>query len=343
MINFNQETLMSDTNSGSFAVAYDRIQAVIERFGLIEACHYLLYCCGRKGTLEATRWSRNSALKYAGIPTRSAQKSEMKLISGGFVHKVKTGKHPEFAIAPSTTGEHLWLPKTFVTGTKEGEPSPLMLIKQTGYKDVLRLMLDIYWRKDIFNEGGFGRIYTPFERSVKLADHGAFSVYGFNELDRMTAEDDFASTYHDCISTVASLIRMGLVFEVPYLFDSQDGMPMFPLNNPYTQEELTSLTGIAIDVLPDEYDYNASIHNYCLMVPSHMQAPVVRTVLFTRYRQQTELMKAGYSTTINRIEEWECLYQRLIKDKSKTLQGQIKDNSINVLSSVNADKSWAYD
>ena len=136
---------------------------------------------------------------------------------------------------------------------------------------------------------------------------------------------------------------MGLVFEVPYLFDSQDGMHMFPLDNPYTQEALTSLTAIAIDVLPDEYDYNASIHNYCLMVPSHMQAPVVRTVLFTRYRQQTEVMKAGYSTTMDRIEKGGCLYQRLIKDKSKTSQGQIKDNSINVLSSVNADKSWAYD
>ena len=118
---------------------------------------------------------------------------------------------------------------------------------------------------------------------------------------------------------------------------------MYPLYNPYTEEELKSLTTIAIEVLPDEYDYNASIHNYCLIVLSHMQAPVVRAVLFTRYRQQTQVMKAGYSTTMDRIQEWECLYQRLIKDRSKTPQGQIKDNSINVLSSVNADKSWAYD
>ena len=78
------------------------------------------------------------------------------------------------------------------------------------------------------------------------------------------------------------------------------GVSMYPLYNPYTEEELKSLTTIAIEVLPDEYDYNASIHNYCLMVPSHMQAPVVRTVLFTRYRQQTQVMKAGYSTTMDR-------------------------------------------
>jgi len=139
---------MSRENSGDFAVAYDRVIAITEQLGAQEVAHYLIYCCGRKGTLAGTRWSKNALTRYLDIPVRKAYLSEQKLIDAGFVTKVKEGKHPKFDIAPSETGEYLWLPKTFITGAVDERP-PLKLLWQTGSTEIFRLMMDYYWLTDI--------------------------------------------------------------------------------------------------------------------------------------------------------------------------------------------------
>ena len=98
---------MSRENSGDFAVAYDRVIAITEQLGAKEVAHYLIYCCGRKGTLAGTRWSKHALTRYLDIPARKAYLSEQRLIDAGFVTKVKEGKHPKFDIAPPEREEYL--------------------------------------------------------------------------------------------------------------------------------------------------------------------------------------------------------------------------------------------
>ena len=69
MTSLSQVPQMSRENSGDFAVAYDRVIAITEQLGAQEAAHYLIYCCGRKGTLPSTRWSKHALTRYLGIPT----------------------------------------------------------------------------------------------------------------------------------------------------------------------------------------------------------------------------------------------------------------------------------
>ena len=85
---------MSSAYSGDFAVGYDRITAITIRFGPQEVAHYLIYCCGRKGTLPSTRWSKHALTRYFGIPARKAHLSEQNLIAAGFLKKVKEGRYP---------------------------------------------------------------------------------------------------------------------------------------------------------------------------------------------------------------------------------------------------------
>jgi len=305
---------MSSKVEGFFAIEHDIVMKIIDEYGLNTACHFITQCSGRSGLGKKTKWSRNSVTNYAGLSVRVAMKTEANLIEGGYLIKTRGGKHPLFTLADSLADTVAWIPHSFVTGTLAGECSPLKLIRQTSSEDTLRLMLDLYWRQDIVNEGGFNFMYRRFERSQKIAELGAFSIYAFDETTQLIADERFIQPYGDWSAAYETLLSTGLVYEVPYLFDSEDGLPFFPLINPYTEEPLSDLETVAIESLPDQFAYNAPIHDYCLMVPSHIKKPVLKSLLFPRYRQHTQMMKAGYAATMERIESTRCLYQRHIKD-----------------------------
>jgi hypothetical protein len=305
---------MTNKTEGFFAIEYDIVMKIIDAYGLNTACHFITQCSGRSGLGKKTSWSRNSVTNYAGLSVRAAMKTEANLIEGGYLTKTRGGKHPLFTLADSQADTVAWIPHSFVTGTLAGECSPLKLIRQTSSEDTLRLMLDLYWRQDIVNEGGFNFMCRRFERSQKIAELAAFSIYAFDGTTQLIADEHFIEPYDDWSAAYEILLSTGLVYEVPYLFDSEDGLPLFPLINPYTEEPLSDLETVAIESLPDQFAYNASIHDYCLMVPSHIKKPVLKSLLFPRYRQHTQMMKAGYAATMERIESTRCLYQRHIKD-----------------------------
>ena len=341
---------MSSKVEGFFAIEYDIALKIIDEYGVNTACHFITQCSGRSGLGKKTSWSKHAVHRYAGLSVRVAMKTEANLIEGGYVTKTRGGKHPRFTLADSQADTIAWIPHSFVTGTLAEECSPLKLIRQTSSDDTLRLMLDLYWRQDIANEGGFNFIYRRYECSQKIAELGAFSIYAFDKTTQLIAEEDFIKPYGDWSAAYEILLSTGLVYEVPYLFDSEDGLPLFPLINPYTEEPLSDLETVAIESLPDQFAYIASNHDYCLMVPSHIKKPVLKSLLFPRYRQHTEMMKAGYATTQERVEAARCLYQRHIKDISKTNQGLIKDESKNindnsniVLTMSDTDRRWAYE
>jgi hypothetical protein len=297
---------MSRENSGDFAVAYDRITAITEQLGAQEVAHYLIYCCGRKGTLPSTRWSKHALTRYLGIPTRKAYLSEQRLIDAGFVTKVKEGKHPRFDIAPSETDECLWLPKTFITGAA-GEVPPIKLLWQTGSVEVFRLMMDYYWLTDISQEGGLWQIWKDY-KSEKLGDHAQFSFFGFVESGNITSDRAFAERYNSFWEVFKIILGLGLIYEVPYLFTSE-GEIIFPLIHPFTQENLPQLTEIASDRMPDQYFGVMSIFHYCLLVPRHIMSPEVRSLYIPKYRPHNQRYAEALEISEQRINQGLCLYQ----------------------------------
>ena len=297
---------MSSTTSGDFAVAYDRITAITEQLGPQEVAHYLIYCCGRKGTLAGTRWSKNALTKYLGIPARKAHLSEKKLIDAGFVTKVKEGKSPLFDIAPSETGEYLWLPKTVITGAA-GEVSPLKLLWQTGSVEVFRLMIDYYWLTDISQEGGLWQIWTDY-KAERLGDHAQFRFYGFKDEGNLVAEPCFIERYDSLWEALHVILDLGLIYEVPYLMTSQDEI-IFPLIHPFTQEGLPQLTEVASERMPYEYSGVMSNMDYCLLIPRHIISPVVRSLYIPKYRPHNQRYAEALDMSEQRINQGLCLYQ----------------------------------
>jgi len=298
---------MSSANSGDFAVAYDRITEIAEQLGPQEVAHYLIYCCGRKGTLPSTCWSKKALTTYLGIPARKTYLSEQNLIDAGFVTKVKEGKHPKFDIAPSETGEYLWLPKTFITGAVDETP-PLKLLWQTGSTKIFRLMMDYYWLTDISQEGGLWQIWKDY-KSEKMGDHAQFNLIAFNDTGTPTADPSFAEPYDALLEAFNVLLSLGLIYEVPYLFTSQ-GEIVFPLINPFTQEELPQLTQAFEERMPELYLNASCTHDYCLLVPRHMTSPEVKALYIPKYRPHNQRYAEALEISEQRIEQGLCLYQR---------------------------------
>jgi len=297
---------MSKENSGDFAVAYDLITAITIQFGVQEVAHYLIYCCGRKGTLPSTRWSKHALTRYLGIPARKAYLSEQNLIAAGFVKKVKEGKHPKFDLAPSQTNEYLWLPKTFITGATDEIP-PIKLLWQTGSPEVFRLMMDFYWLTDIYQEGGLWQICKNYE-SEKLGAHAQFEFFGFIEAGTLTADSSFFNSYESLWEAFHIILDLGLIYEVPYLFTSE-GEIIFPLIHPFTQEKIPHLTEQHYERMPDEYFGVVSTFHYCLLVPRHITSPEVRSLYIPKYRPHNQRYAEALEVSEQRINKGLCLYQ----------------------------------
>ena len=202
---------MNSETDSFFAIEHDVVMDIIDSYGLNTACHFITQCSGRSGLGKKTSWSRNSVTKYAGISVRAAMKTEANLIKGGYLAKTKGGKHPRFSLTVSDEGNIAWLPHSFITGTSAGECPPIKLLRQTSSEDTLRLMLDIYWRQDIVNEGGFSFIYRAFDRSEKIADSSAFSIYAFDETTRLISEQEFIDPYEDASAAYQTIVSTGLV------------------------------------------------------------------------------------------------------------------------------------
>lgn len=300
-------------SNGDFAVSRAHVTAISEQHGITEACHYILYSCGRKGIGPRTQWSKASFQRYCAVTKTRATASEAKLIEGGFVNKVRDGKHPIFEIQDGDTTEYIWLPKTFVVGADDEVP-PLRLLLQTADKDALMLLLEVYWRNNIAEDGCFLDASVVYEGGDSLAEHAQLSAKGFTRTDRIDFSLDIKAALDNPDEALKTLLGLGLVLEVPFVFACCGGEPLFPLIHPYTREDVYEVTDAAYDLLPEKYTFLFDEHDYVLLLPRHMKRPALRGGFVPRYLQQTELSKAGLWKTKERIEYWERLYQRDIKD-----------------------------
>ena len=132
---------------------------------------------------------------------------------------------------------------------------------------------------------------------------------------------------------------MGLLESVPVVFDGPLGEVLHELVDPYTGESLYDVAYEASScLLTESYDQNQFENfDYVFPVESHLRNVAVKGVLFPRYRQNTELTKAGYALVHERMEVTLDMYEGIaanassggghIKGKSRGYQGSIKERT----------------
>ena len=305
----NQE----NSRGNFFAVELGMLHKIAD-MGLNEACLYLIYCCGSGKDNSTTKWSVNALTKYTRISVRRGKKAAEQLNELEYITVLKSGKHPKFRINHNRDNEQVWLPNQFVTGAN-GEIPPLELLRQTGDPMILKLLIDLYARCNIAEDGGVqtNLCYGRYERK-KIADHKQYIVWGFSNdgvvcypnhreiYIHLTEDEQNSQALFDRIQILKDL---GLIYSVPTLFDSDGGEPITPIIDPFTEESISAITGQADTALPDDvYGEELNNYDYVLLVPRTFKSVVLKDTFIPRYRQQTALNRAGYAKTRQQIESW---------------------------------------
>ena len=306
-------------SKGFFAVELEKLFEAID-LGINEACLYLIYCVGSGKSNDKTRWSVNALTRYTEIATRKGKKASISLQDAKLTRQIKGGKHPQFEILKGDT-EQVWLPNAFITAVDE-EDAPLERLRKTGDPLVFKLLFKLYARCNIADDGGVQTdvIFRDFDKK-KIAEHQNFVLCGFDKK----GSTFFPSALHDCLSKeehlslevdepgkrdlsgfwdrFALLGDLGVVYYVPTLFDSEQGEPIVSLRDPFTCDYCSELHLID-NQLPPEFVERAREYEHSLMIPKTYPNAVLKGVYILRYRQHTEMVKAGYALTQERLERY---------------------------------------
>jgi hypothetical protein len=336
-------------SGGFFSVCLEVFYQAVE-LGLNEACLYLVYARGTgRGNAESS-WSNNALTKYAGVSRGRAIKAQERLLESGLVTKIKGGKHPRFKLSIASDSDLAWMPNELITGVGD-EVTVLERVRQTADPMLLRLLVDLYSKANIAEDGGVSSevVFQSFSKKP-VAKHKQFNVFGFS-VEHLSAyqENPIVSPHVDpslsrderCglfFGRVTALEDLGAIYFIPTVFESETGEVLFPLVDPFTQFEVMPLTKAAEAMLPEEYAAVFYEFDYVIPIPRHLGLATVMGVVVLRYRQQTNLTKAGYAATKERVEKWSTLFggskpaisrvnQGYIKDTSRVIQGDFKDKS----------------
>jgi hypothetical protein len=132
---------------------------------------------------------------------------------------------------PDLATNLIWLPNELVTGTKEGEPSPVERLRGRGDVMVLRLLIDLYHDQNLRDDGGIHRnvVRLEFDR-VKVGEQGIYFVWAFKSKNcsitwtktstcHRTEGDQPASIFFNRLDV---LRQEGLLTFIPHLCESSD-------------------------------------------------------------------------------------------------------------------------
>jgi hypothetical protein len=129
--------------------------------------------------------------------------------------------------------EHwIWLPNSIVTGTKNGEESPVRRLRAAGDVWALRLFVDLYYAHNLRDDGGIAPqvLRRAFDRRL-VDQQGAYAVWGFKQEGLWTSwAGPLAAhqhrpkvnpdTDHPVWECVYLLQRLGLLSFNPHVFEN---------------------------------------------------------------------------------------------------------------------------
>lgn len=241
--------------------------------------------------------------------------------------------------SPEAGSELIWLPNTLVTGTANGEPSPLKRLRSSGDLWALRLLVDLYHAQNLSADGGISRMaLRGHYKKKRYGERGRHIIWGFldPEGDSATAQShpatkafwEYASRSGSYVSeentiwkAIGTLTRMGLLTCVPHLVenDKADCEPIHGCGwngrGEDIEIELARAASAAGEyMLGEERLHTAeNVDGVSILVPVWDTQPEVQMVGIYRltYRPQTSLTSDWMRRLAENAQEWQSTYERL--------------------------------
>ena len=195
--------------TGNFFIVDQRLWgAVCEADDINAACAWLLLMQGTGGNQRTTAWSVDSIMRYLGMGYSRAKAAVdklrvLKFIRHGEKHtqrfprydlldyaewKTETGKAKKGrprAAEESTDANLIWLPNELITGTEQGEKSPIHKLRAAGDRWALRLFIDLYHEHNLRDDGGIARKYLLEKYdAARLQLRGSYRIMRFTSAGK---------------------------------------------------------------------------------------------------------------------------------------------------------------
>jgi hypothetical protein len=181
----------SNSGRGHFFAIDQRNWAKAWDCGVNEAVAYLTLACGTGRDNRTTSWSSEAIHKYTGVAWSRGKQAIENLCRAGLIGRAEahTRQKPRYALlltspkaSDDESNELIWLPNSIVTGTPNGEISPVHRLRSYGDAWALRLFVDLYHAQNLRDDGGISPqvIREGFDRK-KISEHGIFNVWGYKQ------------------------------------------------------------------------------------------------------------------------------------------------------------------
>jgi hypothetical protein len=318
------------THNGFFAVGQETFVEACA-LGINPACALLVMACGTGKDNVTTRWSAEAVGNHVGVRWSTAKDAISTLVSEGLI--VKGGKPARPSYKLQKKGNLIWLPRTLVEGAASEAP-PIAKMRQTQDPMALRLLVELYLSQNLREDGGISikTVFTPFDRR-RAGEHGPYVIWDFTKKhltvawtgaakphrrEVLTEEEKQAGKNEgvDFFKRFGTLVSLGLVEWVPYLFDGPQGEPMHPL----------AWTGLDMEVLLCAAATEAagrmvgesraqSIQGIAVPVQKHIGEVAMIGVARLRYRPHTTLTAAWWAEHQNVCQGFTEQYNALAVPK----------------------------
>lgn len=163
--------------------------------------------------------------------TKPARGAAERLVSSGLVQKLADGGYRDLLQPDSDpSAEYIWLPNTLVTGTDQGEDSPVRRLRSAGDVWTLRLLVDLYHAQNLRDDGGISPriLCQQYEREL-VGEQGVFKVWAFRSSQRYLrwsgplashqSRPEVEGKNHPIWENIAQLCTSGLLTFVPHMWE----------------------------------------------------------------------------------------------------------------------------
>lgn len=324
------------TSTGFFAVGR---QTFIRACGLgiNPACAFLVMACGTGKDNVSTRWSAEAVGNHAGMRWSAAKEAIEALCTAGLATKGGKPARPNYKLKKE--GELIWLPRTLVEGAAN-ELAPLVKLRQTQDAMTLRLLVELYTAQNLREDGGINTktVYQTFDRR-KAGQQGAYTVWDFtsdstyvswgdavkvHRRDVLTAEEkkEGKNAGVDFFRRLKTLVSLGLIEWVPYLYEGDDGEPIHPVawnGLPMEKDLYRAATSAGIRMLTE--GQNDHLEGIVVPVPNHITEAAMIGIARLKYRPHTAMTAAWWAQHQSICEGFTEKYNSLAVPAAKANTG----------------------
>jgi hypothetical protein len=239
-------------------------------------------------------------------------------------------------VEPKQADNLIWLPNTLVSGTSEGEDSPLRRVRRCGDVWTLRLLVELYHAHNLRDDGGIERRFLrkKYERR-KVGERGIYTVWGFQpgaasiNLNGILASHEQRPRRqdqdHPIWVDIDRLRQQGLIAFVPHLCESEayDAEIIHPYGTDHrfkkgtlenAEYELGQAAHAAGEAMGLDFNVEKAVNDDCCLAPvPSRDYPNVQMVGIARltYRPHTIKTRAWWAEHSDKAPIWARRYTEL--------------------------------